>query len=185
MTNNLNITAEGLLDPVIYCASPYCDERPQANNIDLIVIHGISLPPGQFGNQAIEAFFCGKLDFSQHAYYPSIAHLKVSAHLLIKRDGTIIQFVPFLKRAWHAGESSFQGKKSCNDFSIGIELEGTDEIPYEQNQYQKLLTIIPLLKKHYPAISRERIVGHQDIAPNRKRDPGPFFDWTSLQGIIP
>jgi AmpD protein len=150
----------------------------------MIVIHGISLPPGEFGSNAVEAFFCGHLDTTTHSYYSDIAHLKVSSHLFIKRTGEVIQFVPFTRRAWHAGESFFQGKTRCNDFSIGIELEGTDEIPYDDRQYEALGKIVPLLMQAYPAITRERIVGHQDIAPGRKTDPGPAFDWKYLQGLL-
>ena len=174
----------GLLEPVIYRPSPHCDERPSEAVVDMVVIHGISLPPGEFGTRAVEEFFCGKLDISQHPDYSSIAHLRVSAHLFIKRSGEIIQFVPFMKRAWHAGESYFQGKNRCNDFSIGIELEGTDHHPYEQAQYEQLARIIKLLVRTYPAIKGDRIVGHEDIAPGRKTDPGPAFDWVNLKGKL-
>lgn len=174
----------GLLEPVIYRSSTHYDERPDQTTIDMIVVHGISLPPGQFGGDDIEAFFCGKLDISLHPSYSSIAQLRVSAHLLIKRTGEIIQFVPFNKRAWHAGESFFHGKTRCNDFSIGIELEGTDDVPYEQHQYEVLARVIKLLMKAYPAITKDRIVGHVDIAPGRKTDPGPVFDWKFLKGKI-
>lgn len=174
-----------LLSPSILCRlSPHCDERPPGTLVDMIVIHGISLPPGEFGSDAVERFFCGQLDTSAHAYYNGIAHLTVSSHLFIKRTGEMIQFVPFTKRAWHAGESFFQGKTRCNDFSIGIELEGTDEIPYDQRQYEQLSQVIPLLMQAYPAITQERIVGHDDIAPGRKTDPGPAFDWQYLQGLL-
>lgn len=173
----------GLLTPVRYLASPHCDERPKHVSIDMIVIHGISLPPGQFGTGAIETFFCGKLDYSQHAYYESLKELRVSSHLLIDRKGDITQFVPFIKRAWHAGKSFFQGKERCNDFSIGIELEGTDDQPYEEAQYKTLTHLIPVLIQAYPKITRDRIVGHSDIAPGRKTDPGPFFDWDYLTSI--
>src|SRR5205085_7563039 len=159
MTYSIKIDPEtGLLHSIPYKASPHCDARPQLIVIDMIVIHNISLPPNQFGGQAIEAFFCGELDFSQHPFFVSISHLKVSAHLLIKRKGEIIQFVPFNKRAWHAGESCFAGRSRCNDFSIGIELEGTDELPYEQVQYSQLSQIIRSLMRIYPEICLERIV---------------------------
>ncbi len=177
-------TVTGLLHPAIYAPSPHCDERPPAISIDMIVIHSISLPPGEFGSQAIEDFFCGKLDQVTHTYYPSIIHLRVSAHLLIKRNGGIIQFVPFIKRAWHAGESFFQDRTRCNDFSIGIELEGVDDVPYEPLQYQQLTRVIYSLMQTYPEIKRERIVGHSDIAPGRKTDPGPAFDWSYINGIF-
>lgn len=173
----------GLLACAAYKPSLHCDERPD-NLIDMIVVHGISLPPGQFGTNDVENFFCAKLDMQSHPVYPSIAHLRVSAHLFIKRTGEVIQFVPFHQRAWHAGESSFAGKTRCNDFSIGIELEGTDEVPYETKQYQVLATVIRDLMQAYPAITQDRIVGHVDIAPGRKTDPGPAFDWGYLKGLI-
>lgn len=169
-----------ILEPVNYRQSPHHDERPANMPIDMIVVHGISLPPGEFGSDAIENFFCGKLDFNLHPYFQSIANLRVSAHLLIKRSGEIIQFVPFTKRAWHAGESQFAGRTHCNDFSIGIELEGTDTVPYEAAQYTQLNNVIELLRQAYPAITADRVVGHEHIAPGRKSDPGPFFDWNLL-----
>lgn len=172
----------GLLDSITYKPSPHCDARTAP--IDMIVIHGISLPPGEFGSDSIEQFFCGKLDFTSHPYFATIAHLKVSSHLLIKRSGEIIQFVPFTQRAWHAGESFFQGKTRCNDFSIGIELEGTDELTYDPLQYTQLINVIRLLMQHYPLITHDRIVGHDDIAPGRKTDPGPAFDWAYLKGRL-
>jgi len=170
----------GLLSDVRYLPSEHCDERPDNVQVDMIVIHGISLPPGQFGTGAVERFFSGNLDVKEHAYYETIAHLRVSAHLFINREGIVTQFVPFLKRAWHAGLSHFQGRKQCNDFSIGIELEGTDHLPYEKIQYKQLVRVIKLLQTAYTAITRERIVGHSDIAPGRKQDPGPFFYWSML-----
>jgi AmpD protein len=179
----LNLVA-GLLDPVIYRSSPHANERPVGAVIDMIVIHGISLPPGQFGSHAIEDFFCGQLDCSSHPAFSDIASLKVSSHLLIKRDGLIVQFVPFNQRAWHAGVSQFQGKTGCNDFSIGIELEGTDDLAYEAIQYQKLIAIVSLLMQNYPNISKDRVVGHVDIAPGRKTDPGHSFDWDLLRRHI-
>jgi N-acetyl-anhydromuramoyl-L-alanine amidase len=185
MMNNLKInTAFGLLEPINYQPSPHHDERPAGAEIDMIVVHGISLPPGEFGSNAIETFFCGKLDMNSHPAFADIAALRVSAHLLIRRTGEIIQFVPFTRRAWHAGESAFQSRTRCNDFSIGIELEGTDHIPYEQVQYQQLGHVITLLTQAYPAITQDRIVGHSDISPGRKTDPGPAFDWVYLRGIL-
>lgn len=174
----------GLLTTAVYKPSAHCDERPEKVAIDMVVIHGISLPPGQFGTGAVDDFFCGKLDVTSHPAYAAIAHLKVSAHLLIKRTGDMIQFVPFHQRAWHAGESYFDGKTRCNDFSIGIELEGTDDIPYEKEQYEQLASVLALLKQAYPAVTHDRIVGHVDIAPGRKTDPGPAFDWDYLKGLI-
>lgn len=185
MTTSLQINVQtGLLEPVLYRPSPNHDERPSGLPIDMVVIHGISLPPGQFGTKAVEAFFCNQLDHAEDPYYAQITHLKVSAHLFIKRTGEIIQFVPFHKRAWHAGESYFQGRTRCNDFSIGIELEGTDDVPYDPRQYEQLSRVINLLTQAYPAISAERIVGHVDIAPGRKTDPGPVFDWNYLKGTL-
>lgn len=174
----------GLLEPVKYLPSKHCDDRPANALIDMIVIHGISLPPGQFGNGMVENLFCGKLDVALHPYFSTIPSLRVSAHLLISRDGIVTQFVPFLKRAWHAGVSSFHGAKQCNDFSIGIELEGTDETPYEKIQYTQLSRVIKCLMKTYGSISRDRIVGHSDIAPGRKTDPGPLFDWENLDSLL-
>lgn len=180
---NINLEA-GLLDLVNYKSSSHHDDRPAGENIDMIVIHNISLPPKQFGTGAVERFFCDTLDFSEHPYYATIAHLKVSSHLFIDRQGQITQFVPFHKRAWHAGESSFQGRERCNDFSIGIELEGADDIPFEAAQYQALAEVIRLLMAAYPRITQDRIVGHSDIAPQRKTDPGAMFDWNSLWKLV-
>jgi AmpD protein len=167
-----------------YLPSPHCDMRPENMLVDMIVIHGISLPPGQFGSKSIEQFFCGELDYSQHSYFATIETLRVSPHLLIDRLGEVFQFVPFSKRAWHAGKSFFNGRKECNDFSIGIELEGTDDVPYEKNQYEQLASVITILMKTYPSIKREHIVGHADIAPGRKTDPGPSFDWAYLNSLL-
>lgn len=174
----------GLLEGVEYCKSPHCDVRPEGVMVDMIVIHGISLPPGEFGGNAIQAFFSGKLDKTSHPYFNEIGHLRVSAHLLIKRTGDIIQFVPFHQRAWHAGESFFDGRAQCNDFSIGIELEGTDTLPYEIAQYEQLALVIESLLEAYPLITRDRLLGHCDVAPGRKTDPGPLFDWTYLKGKL-
>ena len=185
MTTTITINSKsGLIERVAYQPSPHHDDRPESASIDMIVVHNISLPPGEFGGEAIEAFFCGKLDTTLHPYYASISHLRVSAHLLIKRTGDIIQFVPFTKRAWHAGESSFQGRTRCNDFSIGIELEGADHVPYEPRQYDQLAKVIRALMSLYPGITQDRIVGHVDIAPLRKTDPGPVFDWKHLKGKL-
>jgi AmpD protein len=181
MKQTLNVNLKtGLLETVVVRESPHCDDRPHNMAIDLVVIHGISLPPGEFGSDMVETFFSGKLDFDRYPALADIATLKVSSHLFIKRTGEIIQFVPFTKRAWHAGESVFAGRERCNDFSIGIELEGTDDIPYEEGQYEQLREIILALRRAYPAITRERIVGHVDIAPGRKTDPGPAFDWNKI-----
>lgn len=149
-----------LLDVAHSVVSPHQDARPDHETIDMIVIHNISLPPGKFQTGAIEKFFTGALDFSTHPYFQTIAQMKVSAHLLIHRSGAITQFVPFAKRAWHAGDSFFDGRTRCNDFSIGIELEGTDDLPYEKNQYAQLVKVLQTLMEFYPAITRQRIVGH-------------------------
>jgi AmpD protein len=167
----------GLLSKTSYLPSPHCDDRPQHTTIDLLVIHGISLPPGEFGGDEVEQLFTNQLNPEQHPALQEVAHLRVSAHVFIRRTGKIMQFVPFNKRAWHAGESSYQGRQSCNDFSIGIELEGADTVPYEPIQYQQLAEVTRAIMAAYPAITKDRIVGHSDIAPGRKTDPGPAFDW--------
>ncbi|MDN0088131.1 1,6-anhydro-N-acetylmuramyl-L-alanine amidase AmpD [Yersinia nurmii] len=156
--------------------SPHFDLRPEDEAPSLLVIHNISLPPGEFGGPYIDHLFTGTLNADEHPYFADIVHLRVSAHCLIRRDGEVIQYVPFDKRAWHAGISQFAGRERCNDFSIGIELEGTDVLPFTDEQYQSLKKISVLLLSHYP-ITLERITGHSDIAPGRKTDPGPAFDW--------
>ncbi len=170
----------GLLHEARQVASPNCDERPHGVEPELIVIHNISLPPQEFGGPWIDALFSNTLDPDAHPYFADIHQLQVSSHLLIRRDGELVQYVPFHKRAWHAGVSSFQGRKCCNDFSIGIELEGADEVPYETGQYDALVEVIAVLEQTYPEISRKRMVGHSDIAPERKTDPGPAFDWEAF-----
>ena len=165
--------------------SPNQDARPiAASEIDLLVIHSISLPPGSFGGAYIEQFFCNQLDPDAHPYFQEVSHLRVSAHLLIYRSGETAQFVPFDQRAWHAGESQYQGPSSCNDFSLGIELEGTDETPYTDPQYVKLAEVTQSLFGSYPRLLPERIVGHGDIAPGRKTDPGPSFAWTRYHSLL-
>lgn len=161
--------------------SPNHNERPTGEVIDLVVVHNISLPPGQFGGPYIDAFFQNRLAIDEHPFFDEIKHLQVSAHFLIRRDGALHQYVPCNKRAWHAGQSQWCGREMCNDFSIGIELEGTDDVPFTQAQYAQLSALIRLLKREYPHISNQRIVGHSDIAPGRKTDPGPCFDWAQLQ----
>ncbi|MFI3179823.1 MAG: 1,6-anhydro-N-acetylmuramyl-L-alanine amidase AmpD [Methylococcaceae bacterium] len=160
--------------------SPNYDDRPNPVDISLLVIHCISLPPGEFDNPYINQLFCNVLDPDAHPYFKEIHQLTVSAHLLIKRDGSCIQYVPFNKRAWHAGKSSYQGKERCNDFSIGIELEGTESIPYTEAQYIQLAEVIDSLLKAYPNLSKQQITGHSDIAPGRKNDPGASFDWQRI-----
>ncbi|WP_456379268.1 1,6-anhydro-N-acetylmuramyl-L-alanine amidase AmpD [Thiolapillus sp.] len=167
-----------------HCPSPNCDERPGGSPIDLLVIHNISLPPKQFGGSWIEDFFLNRLDPSRHPYFQEIHHLRVSAHFLIRRDGEILQFVPMHQRAWHAGASCFEGRSCCNDFSIGIELEGADDIPYADAQYQSLAQLSRTIMEAFPAIGKERITGHEDIAPDRKTDPGPAFDWARYLSLL-
>ncbi len=161
--------------------SPNCDERPAGTRISLIVVHGISLPPGEFGGPWIDDLFCNRLDPAAHPCFAAIAGLRVSSHLLIRRGGEITQYVGLQQRAWHAGQSCFQGRSACNDFSIGIELEGTDELPYTDPQYERLAALVGLLCRAFPDLTPERVVGHCDIAPGRKTDPGPAFDWSELR----
>ena len=177
-------TATGLLDEAEYIPSPNHDERPDGGEIDLLVIHNISLPPHEYGGPYIEQLFTNCLDPQTHPYFQEICQMKVSSHLLIRRDGRIIQFVPFHKRAWHAGESCFGERQRCNDFSIGIELEGSDDVPYEDIQYERLVAVSKCIRHAYPSITLDHIVGHMDIAPQRKTDPGPAFDWSRFrQGL--
>ena len=164
--------------------SPNFDERPHSNDISLIVIHGISLPPGEFGHPYVEHLFCNRLDPSIHPYFEGIYQLKVSAHLFIDRAGEIAQFVPLDKRAWHAGASSYRGRERCNDYSIGIELEGDGTSPYTEAQYRQLSEVVKSLLQYYPTLSPQRIVGHSDIAPGRKTDPGASFDWKQLEHLL-
>lgn len=170
----------GLLRPATQCPSPNQDARPEGVTPDTIVIHGISLPPGQFGGPEIEALFTNSLDGSAHPYFAEIEGLKVSSHLLIRRDGEVVQFVPFGRRAWHAGDSRFRGRSCCNDYSIGIELEGTDDQSYTDEQYEHLVPVILAVMHAYRRITPRRIAGHCDISPGRKSDPGPVFDWMRL-----
>lgn len=165
-------------------ASPNFNARPTETSPELIVIHGISLPPGEYGGPYIEAFFTNQLDPAAHAYFSNIAHLTVSAHFLIRRDGEVVQFVSTDDRAWHAGESCWQQRSNCNDFSIGIEVEGCDEEHYAMPQYHALATLITALRNQYPAIQHDAMVGHSDIAPARKTDPGPAFDWLQLRQLL-
>jgi N-acetyl-anhydromuramoyl-L-alanine amidase len=167
----------GCLDSARFVASPNCDERPEGETVSLIVIHAISLPPSEFGGNGVERLFTNSLDADEHPYYRQIEGSKVSAHFFIRRDGEVIQFVSCELRAWHAGVSSWQGRDRCNDFSIGIELEGCDELPFESAQYESLNHLIDALRQRYPIVA---VVGHSDIAPGRKTDPGPCFDWTCV-----
>ncbi|EGN74820.1 negative regulator of beta-lactamase expression [Idiomarina sp. A28L] len=179
----LNLQAHRLT-PVTWQCSPHADERPDSNDISLLVVHGISLPEGEFGGPYINDLFLGCLDCEAHPNFAILEGLRVSAHCLIRRNGEIIQYVDFNRRAWHAGVSSWQGRERCNDYSIGIELEGTDSTPYTKLQYEALAEVTRVLQQHYPAITNERIVGHEDIAPGRKTDPGPAFDWQTYRALI-
>jgi len=171
----MEIDDNGLAAGVPFSPSPNFDDRPSDVQIDLLVIHAISLPPGEFGGAAVEAFFLNRLDPHAHPYYAHLCGVRVSAHFLVRRDGALVQFVPCLKRAWHAGASSWRGRSRCNDFSIGIELEGCDEVPFEASQYDTLARVTRALRIAYPIVS---IAGHSDIAPGRKTDPGPHFEWS-------
>lgn len=173
----------GIIREARLVASPNCDERPANVPPSLLVIHGISLPPGEFGGPWIDALFTNKLEPQAHPFFAEIHQLKVSSHLLIRRDGELVQYVPLHKRAWHAGVSSYQGRERCNDFAVGIELEGTDELPYSDAQYRVLAEVVAALRCAYPSLG-ENITGHADIAPGRKTDPGPAFDWQRLQGLL-
>lgn len=161
--------------------SPNCDERPAGEVISMLVIHAISLPPSQFGSTDVVNLFTNQLDPSAHPYFSEICHLRVSAHFLIRRDGALMQFVSCRQRAWHAGASSWKGRERCNDFSIGIELEGCDELPFEDMQYERLAGLIHSLRVCYPI---EAVVGHSDISPGRKTDPGPCFDWLRIAPLV-
>ena len=182
-------TVTGLLIGARQVLSPHFDERPPAVKPALIVVHGISLPPGEFGGPWIDRLFCGNLPAghatgSGQASFANIANLRVSAHAVIGRGGDITQYVSFAARAWHAGESSYQGRAACNDFSVGIELEGTDEIPYTEPQYRSLSQLILALCEAYPTLGVAQLAGHSDIAPGRKSDPGPAFDWPRLRALL-
>ena len=177
------ISQDGIIDVAEFCPSPNFDERPNNTSIDLIVIHAISLPAGFYNTQLIKDLFLNCLDPGTDQFLESIKDLKVSSHFLITRKGTLIQFVPTHKRAWHAGISDYKGRENCNDFSIGIELEGCDDEEFEQSQYNSLSRLINFLSKDLQ-INKQNIVGHADIAPDRKTDPGPLFDWTLLQSML-
>ena len=160
--------------------SPHFDARPDPDDIGLVVIHAISLPPDCFGGRWIDSFFAGELDYDAHPYFDSLRELRVSAHLCVFRDGSISQYVAFDQRAWHAGKSCWAGREACNDFSIGIELEGCDTRAFETPQYDTLTAVLKALFARYPRLGPDTITGHSDIAPGRKTDPGPCFDWARL-----
>ena len=176
------------LDVAGWCASarridsPNCDARPSDAEISLLVIHNISLPPGEFGGAGVEQLFTNRLDPAAHPYYATIHSLRVSSHFFIRRDGELIQFVPCRQRAWHAGASSWRGCERCNDFSIGVEMEGSDDQPFTDAQYDQLNGLIQLLRAAYPSLTD--VAGHSDIAPGRKTDPGPYLDWSRVQPLV-
>jgi AmpD protein len=176
--------ATGLMRGAKQIASPNYDARPAGVEADLIVIHGISLPPGEFGGPWIERLFTNALPAEIHPYFAEVAPLRVSSHLVVQRDGALTQYVSFADRAWHAGQSNYQGRAACNDFSVGVELEGTDTLPYEATQYEALAAVVAALCAAYPRLSADRLVGHSDIAPGRKTDPGPAFDWPRARVLI-
>ena len=178
------ISPAGWLEGASRVESPNCDDRPAGVEPDLIVVHGISLPPGQFGGPWIDALFMNTLPADGHPFFAEVAGLRVSAHALVRRDGGIVQYVPFQRRAWHAGDSRWQGRERCNDYAIGIELEGTDASAYEPAQYAALARLVARLCRAYPPRSPDRIVGHSDVAPGRKTDPGIAFDWPLLRALV-
>lgn len=175
-----SIDTKGIIASAKQIVSPNFDDRANDCAIDMVVIHNISLPPSEYGGHGIVALFTNQLDPNEHPYYAQIYTAKVSTHFLIRRDGELIQFVPCSKRAWHAGASNWQGRERCNDFSVGIELEGSDFDPFESSQYNSLNSLLASLKQTYPI---QHVVGHSDIAPGRKTDPGPFFDWSAINEL--
>jgi AmpD protein len=177
-------TATGLVAGVRQVLSPHLDARPKGVAPELLVVHGISLPPGEFGGPWIDRLFTGTLPADAHPSFRERAGLRVSAHVLIRRHGEIVQYVPFGERAWHAGESQYRGRPACNDFSIGVELEGTDETPYTDAQYTQLAALAAALLRAYDSLNEEHIVGHSDVAPGRKTDPGASFDWPRFRALL-
>jgi N-acetyl-anhydromuramoyl-L-alanine amidase len=173
----MRVTEDHRLRPARWLASPNANDRPDANAIELVVIHGISLPPGRFGGRYVHDLFLNRLNLRAHDSFASLDGVRVSAHLFISRRGAVTQYVPFHRRAWHAGVSAWRGRPDCNDYSIGIELEGTDERGYTRSQYRKLAGVLAALLARYPRLSPEAVVGHCEIAPGRKTDPGGAFDW--------
>jgi AmpD protein len=177
-------TATHLLTGVRQVLSPHFDARPPRTAPELIVVHGISLPPGEFGGAQIDQLFTGTLPWDAHPYFKAIEGLRASAHVVIRRDGELTQYVPFSQRAWHAGISQYGTRSGCNDFSVGVELEGTDTTPYTEAQYAQLVRLIVALLAAYPSLAPQHIVGHSDVAPGRKTDPGPSFDWPRLRSAL-
>lgn len=178
------VRPDGWVEPARHLPSPHCDARPLPDDISLLVIHGISLPPGEFGGPYVEQLFLGTLDCSLHPYFAGLQGLRVSSHFFIRRDGELLQFVSCLERAWHAGQSHFAGRDRCNDFSLGIELEGTDQQAYTAAQYDVLAELTQALQMRWPQLRADRIVGHEHIAPGRKTDPGPAFDWLRYRAMM-
>lgn len=174
----------GILDAARHVPSPNCNARPPGTQLELIIVHAISLPPGEFGGPWIDRLFTNDLPSDTHSYFDEICSLQVSSHLLIRRDGEVVQYVPFHARAWHAGDSEYRGRKECNDFAVGIELEGCDDKPYARAQYDVLAHVVWALIDAYPSLSPEHIVGHCDVAPGRKTDPGPTFDWKRFRSLL-
>jgi len=174
----------GLMRGARQIASPNFDSRPAGVEADLIVVHGISLPPGEFGGPWIDRLFTNTLPADGHPYFREVCSMRVSSHLVVSRDGSVTQYVKFTERAWHAGNSAYQGREACNDFSVGVELEGTDALPYEAAQYAALAKVVCALCAAYPRLSPDRLAGHSDIAPGRKTDPGPAFDWQLARRLI-
>ncbi len=174
----------GLVEGARVVLSPNHDARPPGAAIELVVVHGIGMPPGEFGGPWVEALFLNRLPREAHPFFATVADLRVSAHLFIRRDGSLLQFVPFHARAWHAGASAWRHRPACNDYSVGIELEGADEVPYERAQYRVLAAAITALARAYPTFATEAVVGHSDVAPGRKTDPGPAFDWALLRAVL-
>jgi len=177
----ISVDRAGIVRAAAQVPSPNCDDRPEGTAVILLVVHGISLPPGQFGGPGIVELFTNQLDPAVDPYYRTVANIKVSAHFLIRRDGALTQFVPCAKRAWHAGTSSWRGRADCNDFSVGVELEGTDDVPYEAAQYTMLARLARALRRRYPIAE---VAGHSDVAPGRRTDPGPAFDWPRFRRLI-
>lgn len=172
---------DGVLAGARQIPSPNWDERPHGSEIALLIVHNISLPPGKFGGEAIARLFTNRLDFSEHPYYETLRDLMVSAHFLIRRDGELVQFVPCIGRAWHAGVSVWQGRERCNDFSVGVELEGVDDLAYSDVQYRALADLFLVLRARYPIVD---VVGHADVSPGRKTDPGGAFDWGRFRALL-
>jgi AmpD protein len=181
MSSRVTAVDTGVLPDAVQVPSPNWDLRPEGEAVSMLVIHNISLPPGEFGGDAILRLFTNALDFGEHPYYETLRGTRVSSHFLIRRDGELVQFVPCTCRAWHAGASSWNGRERCNDFSIGVELEGADEVPYTGAQYRRLADLTVELRRRYPIAD---VVGHADIAPGRKTDPGPAFDWAHYRALL-